>query len=86
MKAVVHFGQNLNQHLVSCRNANFEELKTLFDITQMLILDQDIEILNVPTIEWKFTPWMRSTWLHDKGTHLLRFSVLSWNDARTLRS
>ena len=40
---------------------NFEELKTLFDITQKLILGQNFEILNVSTIEWTHSPWMRSS-------------------------
>ena len=55
MKAAVHLGQNLNDNLVTNRNS-FQELKTLLDITQMLILYQDFDILNVSTIEWKFTP------------------------------
>ena len=63
-------------------------------ITQKMILDQDFEILNVPTIEWKFTPWMRSTLLHDKnkqvgeskGTRPLTFSSFSGKDARAFRS
>ena len=66
MKAAVHLGQHCNDNLVTSRNTKFEELKTLFDITQRLVLDQDFEILNVSSIEWTFTPWVRSTLLHDK--------------------
>ena len=33
-KALVHLGPNYNENLEVCRNTNFEELKTLFDITQ----------------------------------------------------
>ena len=43
-------------------------------ITQRLILNQHHEILNVSTIEWRFTPWMKSTLLHDK--------VIKWADAK----
>ena len=66
MKAAVHLGQMFNEHLLTCRNTNFEELKTMFGINQRLVWDQDFEILNVSTIGWEFTPWMRFTWLHDK--------------------
>ena len=66
MKAAVHLGQNYKDNSVSYRNTNFEELKTLFDIMQKLILDQDFGILNVSTIEWEFYPGMRSIVLHDK--------------------
>ena len=61
MKAAVLLGHKYNDNSVTNRNTDCEELKTLFDISQRLILDQDFEILNVSSIEWKFTPWMRST-------------------------
>ena len=74
MQAARHFGQHYNENLVFYRNTNFKELKTLFDITQRLILEQDLEILNVSTIKWTFTPWMRSTLLHD--------TVIKWAKAK----
>ena len=64
MKVAVHLGHIKHENLVTCRNTNVEELKTLFDITE--ILGQNREILNVSTIEWQFIPWIRSTLLHDK--------------------
>ena len=73
-KAAVHLGQKYKDNLVTSKNTHFEELKTLFDITQKVISDQDFEILNVSTIEWKFTPWMRSTLLHD--------NVIKWTKAK----
>ena len=53
MKASVHLGPNYNENLEVYRNTNFEELKILFEITQMLILEHDAEILNVSPIDWK---------------------------------
>ena len=84
----------LERQLGCVQEHNFEELKTLFDITQRLILEHALKILNVSTIEWRFTPWMRSTLLHDKEIKwaraevhgLLRFSSMSGKDARTFRS
>ena len=74
MQAALHLGQHYYENFVFYRNTNFEELNTLFDITQRLILEQDFEILNVSTIEWTFTPWMRFTLLHD--------TVVKWAKAK----
>ena len=54
---------------------------TLFDITQKLILDQDFEMLNVSTIEWTFSPWMRSTLLHDKDIEWAKAKVHVHSDS-----
>ena len=70
MKAAVHLGENYNENLIAYRNTNFDALKTLFDITQKLIVDQKHEILNVSTIEWHCSPWTRFTLLH--------YKVLKW--------
>ena len=67
MKAAVHLGPNYNEDFVAYMNTKFLELRTFFDITQRLILDQAFEILNVSTIIWRFSPWMRSTLLHDRA-------------------
>ena len=56
------------------RNANFENLKNLFDITQRLILGHTAEILNVSTIEWAFSPCKRPSLLHDQ--------VIKWTKAK----
>ena len=39
-KVVIHLGHNYHENLSTYRNTNFEELKTLFDITQKLSLNQ----------------------------------------------
>ena len=74
MEASVHIGENYNDILSAYRNTNFDGLKTLLDITQKLILDQNYEILNVSAIEWHFTPCMTSILLHDKA--------LKWTTAK----
>ena len=73
-KASVHPGPSYNENLVAYRNTYFKELMKLFDITQKLTLDQKPEILNVSTIEWKSSPWMRFTLLHHK--------VIKWAKAK----
>ena len=56
MNAATHLGVNYKDNLVANRNTNFNALRTLFDITQKLILKQKHEIRHVSTIDWQFTP------------------------------
>ena len=39
-------------------NTNFEEPKTLFDITLRLIVEQSLKILTGSTMMWNFSPWI----------------------------
>ena len=55
--------------------------KTLFDITHKLILNQKHEIRRVSVIDWHFTPWMRSTLLHDKVIKLSKAKVHVYSDS-----
>ena len=74
-------GKNYNDNLFTYRNTNFEALKTLFDITQKLILNQKHEITHVSTMEWQFTSWMRSTLLLDKVVKLSKTLVHICSDS-----
>ena len=66
MTAAVHLGPNYNEHLEVFRNTNFEELKTLFDITLRFVVDHQVAILNVTPIHWRVLSWRRSTLTHDQ--------------------
>ena len=48
----VHLGEHYIDNSVIYKNTNFEALKTLFGITQILILNQKHEIKHASTIEW----------------------------------
>ena len=74
IKASVHLGPSYNENLVAYRNTDFEELETLFDITQRLILEHSFEILNVSTMVWNVACWMRSTLCHEQ--------VVKWATAK----
>ena len=74
MKSSVHLGLQYQENLVAHRNTNFEELKTLFEITPRLIVEQSFEILNVSAMIYTFSPWMRSALCHDQ--------VIKWAKAR----
>ena len=93
MKASVHLGPDYNENLTGHRNTNFEELKTLFDITQRSILETQIRDSECFTIELTFSPWMRSTLPNDTvikwakaKVHVYSYSVLCWKDVRMYRS
>ena len=60
MKTAIHLGEIYNENLIAYRNTDFGALKTLFEITQKLILNHNHEILNVSTIESHLTLKMRS--------------------------
>ena len=79
MKAAVHLGPNYLANLEVYKNTNFEEIQSLFNITQKLIQEHSEEILKVNTIESASPSWTRSVVSHDQvvdksqSTCLLRF-------------
>ena len=81
MEASIHLWPDYNEILVGYRNTNFEELKTLFDITKRLILEHKFVILNVSTVEWTLTPWMTSSLLHDRKSSGRKPKVHVYSDA-----
>ena len=66
MKSAVRVGLQYQENLVAYKNTNFEELKTLFEKTLRLIVEQSSEILSVSTMIFMFSPWMRTTLCHDQ--------------------
>ena len=65
MKAAVRLGPVHEQNLCTTKNTDFEQFKTLCDISQRLILNHGSENGGISTIKWHLTPWRRSTLLHD---------------------
>ena len=85
MKAASHLGPFFGANLEVYKNTNFEEIHSLFNITQNLILEHSEEILHVHTIESTSPSWTRSTLSHDqvdktKSTCILRFRSVSGED------
>ena len=77
MKAAIHLEPNYLANLEVLevyRNTNFEEIQSLFNVTQTLILEQSDEVLNVHTIESTSHSWTRSTLAHDQ--------VIQWTTAK----
>ena len=86
MKAAVHLGNDYEENLRVTRNTEFSEIRSLFSITQKLVLDQKDEILGANTIDWDQTPWLKSTWVHERAIKLstakifqfFRFGAVLW--------
>ena len=74
MKAAIHLGPNYLANLEVYKNTNFEEIPSLFNITQRLILQHSEEILNVNTIDSEFPSWTKSVLSHDQ--------VIQWTKAQ----
>ena len=68
-------------NLFITKNTDFEQLKTLFDISQSLILGHKSEIDGISAIEWHLTPWRRSTLLHDRAINLSKTRVHVYADS-----
>ena len=80
MKSAVHLGREHQQNLIACRNTNFEEIKTLFDIPLRLIVENSFEILNLTTMMYDFSPWMRMTLCHDQRIKWAKAKVHVYSD------
>ena len=55
MKSTIHFDYEHHQNLITCRNTNFEELTTLFNITLTLMMENSYEILNLSHVIFRDT-------------------------------
>ena len=63
------------------KNMDFVKVKTLFDISQKLILNQKDEIFGTSTIEWHTIPWVRTTLLHERAIKLSKAKVEQFTGA-----
>ena len=67
MKAVIHLGPNDLENSEIHTNTQFEEIESLFSITQKLVMEHSEEILNVKCLEYSSPSWARSVLSHDQA-------------------
>ena len=60
MKAAIHLGPNFMVDVEIYQNTKFEEIESLFNMTQKLIMGHSEEILNVKWLEYSSPSWTRS--------------------------
>ena len=70
VKVAVHFGQDYQENLCITKNADFEKVKHLFDMSQKWILDQSENFFWISTIDWIQFHGTRTTLLHERGVKL----------------
>ena len=73
-ETAIHLGRNYLANLEVYKNTNFEEIQSLFNITQKMILEHSEEILNVNTI--------KSASPHGKRSVLSLDQVVQWTRAK----
>ena len=81
MTAAVHLGADFEERLRTSLNTDFEQAKTLFNISQSLIPITKVKFCCVSTIEWNTTPWISSTLLHGEAIKLSRAKVQVYSDS-----
>ena len=52
MKAAIHLGRNYLSNAEIHKNTNFEEIESLFNIVQKMVMEHSEEILNVKCLEY----------------------------------
>ena len=72
---------NYTENLYAYKNTNFEEIHSLFNITQKLILKHSEEILHVNTSENPSPSWTRSTLSHDQVIQWTKAKVRVYSDS-----
>ena len=87
----MYLGQDYQDILRTTKNTDFEQVKTLFDISQNLAQYHKSDIFGITTIEWNTIPRMRTPSLHGRAIKLSKTKVhvyndsvpFSWKDSRT---
>ena len=67
LEASVFMGKNYSEHLHSIKNTGKDlTLKQMFDISEMMILEQSDEILSVSQISWEDSSWKQFSLVNDE--------------------
>ena len=74
MNAAIRLGPNHLTNLEFYKNTNFEEIESLFNMTQKLMSEQTGEILNVKPLESSSLSWTRSVLSHDREARVRVYS------------
>ena len=60
MKAAIHLGPNYVSSSEIYKNTAFEDVESVFNITQKLVMEHSEEILNLKCLEYSSLSWTRS--------------------------
>ena len=67
MKAAIHLGPNYVSNSEICKKTKFEEIESVFNITQKLVMGHSEEVLNATCLELSSLSWARSILAKDQA-------------------
>ena len=74
MKAAIHLGPNFKSNSEIYKNTKFEDIESVFNITQKLVREHSEEILNVKCLEYSSLSWTKSVLANDQA--------IKWTEAK----
>ena len=81
MNAAIHLGPNYVSNSEIHKNTKFEEIESLFNITQIGIKEHSEEILNVRSLDYSSPSWTRSTVVIDEATKFAKAKACVYVDS-----
>ena len=76
----VYLGQDYSQNQRSMKNQLLKSVKQLFRTTEKLINDQ-VEITGLSTIDWNQPMWRRSSLLCDRAVHIMKSKTYVFSES-----
>ena len=67
MKAAIHLEPNFKSNSEIYKNTQFEDIESVFNITQKMVREHSEEILNVKCVEYSSLSWARSVLANDQA-------------------
>ena len=81
MKAAIHLGPKYLSNPETYKNTKFNEIGSLFKMTQKLVMEHSEEILNVKCLEYSSPFWARSVLSHDQAIKWAKAKVCVYADS-----
>ena len=81
MKAATHLGPNFKSNSEIYKNTQFEDIESVFNITQKLVREHSEEILNVKCLEYSSPSWARSGSANDQALDWAKAKVCVYADS-----
>ena len=81
MKAAIHSGPNYVSNSELYKDTKFEDIESVLNITQKLVMEHSEEILNVKRLEYSSPSWARSVLTNDRAIKWTKAKVCVYADS-----
>ena len=81
MKAAIHLRPNTKSNSEICKNTKFEDIESVFNITQKLVREHSEEIQKVKCLEYSSPSWARSVLGNDQAIKWAKAKVCVYVDS-----